>query len=136
VPPQHLMCHVHSAGGRRPDHPAGGVPVHSIGRRYIHTAACTTLIMTRALPRKEPQHINTVWNTDIMALGDRPGVTDISYFLPFCPGPTCQGSVSLYMPPLSYKKEGTRHYKADSLRHRLSYTQALKLTDSIQHRVE
>jgi hypothetical protein len=27
VPPQHLMCPVHSAGRRRPCHPAGGVPV-------------------------------------------------------------------------------------------------------------
>jgi hypothetical protein len=27
VPPQHLMCPVHSAGRRRPGHPAGGVPV-------------------------------------------------------------------------------------------------------------
>jgi hypothetical protein len=31
VPPQHLMCHVHSADGWRPDHPAGGVPVRSGG---------------------------------------------------------------------------------------------------------
>jgi hypothetical protein len=31
VPPQHLMCHVHSADGRRPGHPAGGVPVRSGG---------------------------------------------------------------------------------------------------------
>jgi hypothetical protein len=70
VPPQHLMSPVHStsrrcaasafnepchfAGRRRLDHPAGGVPVHSIGRRHIHTAACATLIMTHALPRKQP----------------------------------------------------------------------------------
>jgi hypothetical protein len=85
VTPQQLMSSVHSAGGRRPDHPAGGVPVHSIDRRHIHIAACTTLIMTRALPSKQPRHINIVWTTDIMALGDCPGVTGISYFLPFCP---------------------------------------------------
>jgi hypothetical protein len=85
VPPQHLMSPVHSADGRRPGHPTGGVPIHSVGRRYAHAAVCTTLIMTRALPRKQPRHINVVWTTDIMALGDRPGVTGISYFLPFCP---------------------------------------------------
>jgi hypothetical protein len=27
VPPQHLMCPVHSAGRWRPGHPTGGVPV-------------------------------------------------------------------------------------------------------------
>jgi hypothetical protein len=27
VPPQHLMCHVHSTGRRRPGHPADRVPV-------------------------------------------------------------------------------------------------------------
>jgi hypothetical protein len=32
VSPHHLMCPVHSADGRRPGHPAGDVPVHSVGR--------------------------------------------------------------------------------------------------------
>jgi hypothetical protein len=31
VPPQHLMCPVHSADGQQPGHPAGGVPVRSGG---------------------------------------------------------------------------------------------------------
>jgi hypothetical protein len=79
------MRHVQSAGRRRPVHSAGGVPVHSTGRQYAHAAVCTTLIITRVLPRKQPRHINIVWTTDIMALGDRAGVTSISYFLPFCP---------------------------------------------------
>jgi hypothetical protein len=48
VPPRHLMSLVHSADGRRPGHPTGGVPVHSVGRQYAHAAA---LIMTRALPK-------------------------------------------------------------------------------------
>jgi hypothetical protein len=33
----------------------------------------------------------------------------------FAPGPTCRGSVSLYVPPLRYKREDTRRYKAHSL---------------------
>jgi hypothetical protein len=138
VPPPHLMRPVHSAGRRRPVHSAGGVPVHSTSRQYAHAVACTTLIITHALPRKQPQHINTAWTTDIMVPGDCSGVlalvTSIMYSLCFAPGPTCPGSTSLYVPSLSYKREGTRRYKADS--HRLSYTQALKLTDSIQHTVE
>jgi hypothetical protein len=31
----------------------------------------------------------------------------------FAPGPTCRGSAPLYVPPLRYKWEGTRRYKAD-----------------------
>jgi hypothetical protein len=84
VPPQHLMSHVHSADGRRPGHPTGGVPVNSTGRQYAHAATYTMLIITRALPRRQPRHINIVWTMDIMALGVRPGVTGTSYFLPFC----------------------------------------------------
>jgi hypothetical protein len=79
---------VHSAGKRRPVHSTGGVPIHSIGRRRAHTAACTTLIITRTLPRKQPPHINTAWTADIMAPGDSSCVTCISYsynvFLPLC----------------------------------------------------
>jgi hypothetical protein len=44
-------------------------------------------------------------------------VTDIScsgYSIRYVPGPTCRGSVSLYVPPLSYKREGTRCYMDDS----------------------
>jgi hypothetical protein len=89
------MRPVHSAGRRRPVHSAGGVHVHSTGRQYAHTAACTMLIITRALPRKQP-HINTAWTTDIMAPGDCSSVlaldTSIMYSLRFAPGPTCRGS--------------------------------------------
>jgi hypothetical protein len=53
-------------------------------------------------------------------------VTPIIYSFCYVLGTTCRGSASLYVPPLSYKREGTRRYKADP-------TQTLKLTDSIQH---
>jgi hypothetical protein len=43
--------------------------------------------------------------------------TGIGYFymysLRFAPGPVCRGPALLYVPPLSYKKEGTRRYKVD-----------------------
>jgi hypothetical protein len=79
VPPLHLMRHVHSVGRRRPVHSAGGVPVHSTGRRHAHTTACTTLIITCTLPRKQLSRINTAWTADIMAPGGCSGVTCISY---------------------------------------------------------
>jgi hypothetical protein len=40
------MCPVHSADGRRPGHPAGGVPVRSGGRQYARAAAYTVLIIS------------------------------------------------------------------------------------------
>jgi hypothetical protein len=83
---------------------ACGVPIHSTGRQYTHTAACTMFIITRALPRKQPPHINAAWTTDIMAPGDCSAIlvldTSIMYSLCFAPGPTCRGSTSLYVPLL------------------------------------
>jgi hypothetical protein len=66
VPPLYLLRPVHSAGRQRPVHSAGGVPIHSTGRQHAHTVVCTTLIITRALPRKQPPHINTAWTADII----------------------------------------------------------------------
>jgi hypothetical protein len=99
VPPQHLMCPVHSADGRRPDHLAGGVPVHSVGRQYAHAAACATLIMTRALPRKQREisilyALQILWRSEITLVW-----LTIVYSLHFAPGPTCRGSPPLYVPP-------------------------------------
>jgi hypothetical protein len=54
-------------------------------------------------------------------------VTPIIYSFCYVPGPTCRGSASLYVPPLSYKRKGTRRYKADSLRLSDSYAQVHKL---------
>jgi hypothetical protein len=52
-----------------------------------------------------------------MALGDLLDDIGIGYFymysLRFAPGPACRGPAPLYVPPLSYKREGTRRYKAD-----------------------
>jgi hypothetical protein len=155
VPPRHLLSHVHSTGrrctasafnetcpfrGQAVTSPFRGQAATSpfTGRQYAHAVACTILIITHALPRKQSQHINTAWTTDIMAPGDCSGVlalvTSIMYSLHFAPGPTCHGSASLYMPPLSYKREGTRRYKADSQTLRLSSSQVH--SNSIQHTVE
>jgi hypothetical protein len=58
-------------------------------------------------------------------------VTDIScsgYSTRYVLGPTCRGSVSLYVPRLSYKREGTQHRYAQTLKSQAS--------TSIQHKVE
>jgi hypothetical protein len=104
VPPQHLLRPVHSAGRRRPVHSAGGVPVHSTDRRYTHTVACTTLIITRTLPRKQSSHINTTWTADIRRPGDCSAVSCISYFynvfLPLCSWAHMSGLSILVCAPL------------------------------------
>jgi hypothetical protein len=99
VPPQHLMCPVHSADGRRPGHLAGGVPVHFVGRQYAHAVACATLIMTRALSRKQCgisilYALRILWCLEITLAW-----LTIVYSLHFAPRPTCRGSAPLYVPP-------------------------------------
>jgi hypothetical protein len=39
---------------------------------------------------------------------------DISSNIRYVPGPTCRGSVLLYMSPISYKRGGMRRYNTDS----------------------
>jgi hypothetical protein len=80
VPPRHLMSPVHSSSEWRLDHPVGDVSIHSTSRQYARAAAYIVLIMTHALPRKQSRDINTIWTTDIMALGDLLGDTGIGYF--------------------------------------------------------
>jgi hypothetical protein len=114
---------LYSSGGQRPGHPVGGEPVQSIGRWRVYTAACSALMMARALPRKQPREVNTVSATDITTHGDRPDVAGISYFPPFCPWAHLSGPSALVRAPLVYKREGTRRYKADP--HRLIQTPAI-----------
>jgi hypothetical protein len=137
VPPQHLMCPVHSADGQRPGHPAGDVHVHSVGRQYAHATAYTMLIITRTLPRK--QHMISIlyalwrlWRSEIfwatLALG-----TSILFPL-FSPGPACRGSAPLYVPPFNYKRGGTQRYMGIGTLSPSSGSQVY--TSSIHHTVE
>ena len=136
------MCPVHSANGRRPGHLAGGVPVHSIGRQYAHVVACTALIMTRVIPRKQPRDINTICTTDIRALGDLLGDTSVGYFyiIPsvMSLGPHVGAQHPCTCPPLSYKRGGTQRYRLKLKKAHLDldpaqahkFIQALKLNTS------
>jgi hypothetical protein len=67
------------------------------------------------VPRKQRRHINTICTTDIIALGDHPGVTgdscSHSMSLPLCPWAHMSGLSTLVRAPLSYKREGTRRYR-------------------------
>ena len=37
------------------------------------------------------------------------------YYIRYVPGPACQGSAPLYVPPLNYKRGGTQRYNSDTL---------------------
>jgi hypothetical protein len=73
VPPRHLMCPVHSTGRRRLGRPAGGVPVHFVGRQYTRAVECTVLIITRTLQGKLLLHANATQTADIRVQGDCTG---------------------------------------------------------------
>jgi hypothetical protein len=102
VPPQPLMCHVHSADGRWPSHPAGDVLVRSGGRQYARAAAYTVLIITRTLPVKLPLHADTTQATDIRAQGDCTGnqheLLQVLHML--CPWAHMSGLSTLVCAPL------------------------------------
>jgi hypothetical protein len=127
VPPPHLLRPVHSAdrrqpihfaGRRQPVHSAGSVPVHSTGRRHAHTATCITPIIARTY-QGSSRCISILCGLRTSGLIE---ITQVSLALVtprmfsfhYAPGPTCQGSASLYVPPLSYKREGTQRYKIGS----------------------
>jgi hypothetical protein len=56
VPPQHLICPVHSADGQQTSHLAGGVPVRAGGRQYARAATYTMLIITREASAARQYH--------------------------------------------------------------------------------
>jgi hypothetical protein len=70
VPPQHLMCPVHSTGRRRLGHPVGDVPVQSIVKQYARAVRCTVSIITYTLPVKLPLHADTTQIMDVRAQED------------------------------------------------------------------
>ena len=82
--------------------------------------------------------INAAWTAVMMTPADCSYVTKaedpcvlsaftihIMYSYYYAPGPTCRGSASLYVPPLNYKREGTRRYKGHA-----------QFTESITHSIQ
>jgi hypothetical protein len=103
VPLQHLMCPVHSAGRRRPDHPVGGVPIHSIAKQYARAAKSTvpihhhTYVAREASPARQYYADRRYQSTRKIALAT--SISRSKYYICYVPGPTCRGSVPLYVPP-------------------------------------
>jgi hypothetical protein len=74
--------------------------------------------MTRALPRTMQRDINIVCTTDVMALGDHPGVASSSSFLPICPWAHVSGLSVIVCAPL-WTIKGRAHCDSRLLRLKL-----------------
>jgi hypothetical protein len=110
-----------SSGRRRPSHPTGGMPVQS-------DSGCTPIP-----PRTRRGHNDLYVARETFAASQCYGdhryqgtrrlhwINGSNYYTRFVPGPTCRGSVSLYVPPLNYKREGTLRY-IDSQTEVIQYT--------------
>jgi hypothetical protein len=78
-----------------------------------HTLCSSSLIRSQGSFRCTPMlRRPRISGRKKIALATR--ITCSKYYICYVPRPACRGSVSLYVPPLSYKREGTRCYKADS----------------------
>ena len=114
VPPRHLMCPVHSAGRRRPGHPTGARarPIRQWAVRSYRRACHGHHDLYVAKEASAARQYYT--SSRYRGTGRLHKVTDISCSgcsLRYVPGPTCRGSVSLYVLPFSYKREGTQRYR-------------------------
>jgi hypothetical protein len=104
------MRHVHSAGRRRQGHPTDGAPVLSIVKQCARAARRTVLIIpyTRSIPCTPMLRRSRMSGRQKIA--PAANISSSKYYIRYVPGPTCRGSIPLYVPPLSYKREGTQRY--------------------------
>jgi hypothetical protein len=105
VPPQHLMCPVHSAGRWRHGHPTDVAPVQSIVKQCAHAARRTVSIIpyTRSFPCTPILRRSRMSGRKKIARAAN--ISSSKYYIRYVPGPTCRGSVPLCMPPLAIKGE-------------------------------
>jgi hypothetical protein len=105
VPPQHLLCPIHSTGRRRQGHPADGAPVQSVVKQYACAAWRTDLIIpcTRSFPCTPMLRRSRM--SGHKKIAPATNISSSKYYICYVPGPTCRGSTLLYMPPLAIKGE-------------------------------
>jgi hypothetical protein len=106
VPPRHLLCPVHSAGRRRQGHPADGAPIQSVVKQCARAARRTVSIIpyTRSFPCT--LRLGRSRMSGFKKIAPAANIGSSKYYIRCVPGPTCRGSVPLYMPPLRYKRGG------------------------------
>jgi hypothetical protein len=110
VPPQHLMRPVHFAGRWRQGHPSDGAHVQSIIKQCARAARRTMSIIlyTRSFPCTSILRRSRMSGHKKIARAAN--ISSSKYYIRYVPGPTCRGSVPLYM-PLSYKRGGMQRYE-------------------------
>jgi hypothetical protein len=99
MPPQHLMCPVHSAGRWRKGHLADGVSVQSIVKQCARAARRTVSIIpyTRSFPCTPMLRRSRM--SQHKKIAPAANVSSSKYYIRYVPRPTCRGLVPLYMPP-------------------------------------
>jgi hypothetical protein len=112
VPPRHLLCPVHSAGRRRQGHSADGAPVQSVAETV---RPCCAVHCTHPLCEKLPPSTPRLRRSRVSGRKKIAPAEDISSYIRYVLGPTCRGSVLLYMSPFNYKRGGMRRYNTSSI---------------------
>jgi hypothetical protein len=105
VPPQHLMRSVHSDGRRHQGHPADSVPVQSIVKQCARAARCTVSIIVCARSFPCTPILRRSRMSGRKKIAPAANIGSPKYYICYVPGPTCRGSVPLYVPPLVIKGE-------------------------------
>ena len=77
-----------------------------------HTLCSSSLVRCQESFRCTPM-LRRPWISGRKEIALATSISCSKYYIRYVPGPACRGSVSLYLPPLSYKREGTRRYKED-----------------------
>jgi hypothetical protein len=133
VPSQHLMRPVHSAGRRRQSHPADGAAVRSVVRQCVHAMRRTVLTLpyTRSFPYTPRIRRSRVSGHEKIA--PAANVCSSKCYILYVPGPTCRGSVPLYMPPLAIKWEARDVIRQIQSRLTQTLTSSYKLSSNTSH---
>jgi hypothetical protein len=116
MPSQHLMRHVHSTGRRHQGHPADDALVQSVVKQYARAARRTVLIIPCARSFPCTPILRRSRMSGYKKIAPAANISSSKYCICYVPGPTCQGSVPLYMPPFSYKRGGIQRYDSSRLR--------------------
>jgi hypothetical protein len=130
VPPQHLKRLVLSACRRRQGHPTDSVPVQSIVKQCARAAGCTVSIITYTRSFLCTSILHRSRMSGRKKIAPAANISSSKYYIRYVPGPTCRGSVPLYVPPLVIKGEAcnvTRETHSDTHTQTRLRLSALKL---------
>jgi hypothetical protein len=134
VPPQHLMRLVHSAGRQRQGHTADGAPIQSIVKQCARAARRTVSIIPYTRSFSCTPMLCRSRMSGFKKIAPATNISSSKYNIRCVPGPTCRGSVPLYMPPLAIKREACNVKGGGSFLSSLDRNSQASTT--IQHTVE